>query len=212
MEAGSQNFNNDYSFKKTYDENEWNACIKYRTTFPKTDFRPYDIEQRNEKRRQLGINGNNPASTFIFQKDSLSELTKIQTGIWRRYTYLSDTLNYYSDKTLKEINCQATDNLVSERQFYQYKKLTEVIDGIKVFSSIKGSSQDTISLAAYNKRYCNFELERNYEMAKNIVEYLTKYNGKKIVVLTGFYHRYAILDLLRFKQMEYGFELKEFYE
>ena len=65
MEAGSQNFNNDYSFKKTYHENEWNACIKYKTYFPKADFRPYDIEQRNNKRKQLGINGNNPASTLI---------------------------------------------------------------------------------------------------------------------------------------------------
>ncbi|MEO8770216.1 MAG: hypothetical protein ABI402_09035 [Ferruginibacter sp.] len=121
IDAGSKNFNNDYSFKKTYDENEWNACIRYKTNFPKTDFRPYDIVQRNEKTKQLEINGNNPATAFIFQKDFSNELIKIQSEIWKRYTYLNDALNYYSDKTLKEINCQVTDNLVSERQFYQYK-------------------------------------------------------------------------------------------
>lgn len=212
MEAGSQDFNKDYTFKKYFDENEYNAILKYKSKFPKTNIRPFDIEHRNEKRKRLGINGDNKASYFIDKRDSLHLLSTDQAEIWNKFVLVAEKLDLYSDKSLKEINCSTTDNLVSERQFYQYKKLTEIINSIQEFNNIIGSPNDTISLKEYNNRFCNFELQRNFEMSVNITSYLKKYTDKKILVITGFYHRYAILDLLRYEQEKYDFELKEYYE
>ena len=49
-------------------------------------------------------------------------------------------------------------------------------------------------------------------MSKNILHFVREYHGKKIIVLNGYFHRYYLNSLIRPKEKELNFMLKEFYE
>jgi len=212
MEAGSSNFNKDGSFKNTFDENEWNACIKYIKMYPKTSFKPFDIEGRNEIRKTLGINGNNPFFDYVDLQDSLKKLSQHDKLILNRFRLLNLLCDTICDGSLKTINTIATDNILHERQFYIYHRFMEIANKMDTLKNIRLNNDSSISLFEYNKRWSNFELRRNFEMTENILRYISKYSGKKIVVLVGFYHRYSIVETLKLYQSKYNFRIKEYYE
>lgn len=212
MESDMTNFNSDFSFKKTYDENEWNAILNYKKNFKNTLFRPIEFEGRNDYRRQNGIQNTDPVWNEINVLDSLNTLSAKHKKIWKRFIELADALNELDNSSLKEINSNATANLVSERQFYQYQKLKEIVDENTEFSKLKieTATKESISLKELYKRYCYFEELRNRTIVDNILKWKSQYPSKKIVVLIGFYHKYFLVNELKWKQKEHNFELKEY--
>lgn len=213
MESDMTNFNSDFTFKNTYDENEWNAIVKYRNNFPTVLCRPIEFEGRNEYRKQNGIQNPDLVLNEINVLDSLNILSEKHKKIWLRFIELSNDLNELDNKSLKEINSISTENVVKERQFYQYQKLKEIADENEKFTKLKTQTvnKDSISFRELYDRYCYFEELRNRTMIENILKWKNKYPNKKIVVLTGFYHKYFLVNELKWKQKENNFELKEFY-
>jgi hypothetical protein len=214
MESDMSNFNSDFSFKKTYDENEWNAILKYKANFKNTLFRPIEFEGRNDYRRQNGIQNTDPVFNEINTLDSLNILSEKHKTIWNRFVQLSNSLNELDTSSLKEINLISAANLVSERQFYQYQKLKEIVDENDQFVKLKivTPTKDTISLRELYSRYCYFEELRNKTISNNILKWKAQFPDKKIVVLIGFYHKYLLVNELKWKQNEHNFELKEYYK
>ncbi|KIO52858.1 hypothetical protein [Flavobacterium hibernum] len=212
MESDMTNFNSDFTFKKTYDENEWNAVLKYKANFKNTLFRPIEFEGRNDYRKQNGIQNSDAVVNEINTLDSLNTLSIKHKKIWNRFVDLSNSLNELDNSSLIEINSIATSNLVNERQFYQYQKINEIVDENSEFAKlkIKTATKDAISFRELYKRYCYFETLRNRTIIDNILKWKTQYPDKKIVVLIGFYHKYFLVNELKWKQKEYNFELKEF--
>ncbi|WP_433835640.1 hypothetical protein [Flavobacterium anhuiense] len=212
MESDMSNFNSDFTFKKTYDENEWNAIVKYRANHKNTLFRPMEFEGRNAYRVQNGIQNTDAVFNEINILDSLNILPEKHKKIWNRYIELCYSLNEVDNSTLKDLNKTSTDNLVKERQFYQYQKLKEIVDENKEFSELKiKTSTDFISLQELYRRYCHFEELRNRTIIDNILKWKSKYPNKKIVALIGFYHRYFLINELKWQQEKHAFELKEYY-
>ena len=125
---------------------------------------------------------------------------------------MSNSLNELDNSSLKDINSISTENLVRERQFYQYQKLKEIADENDEFAKLKieTAAKDSISLRELYRRYCYFEELRNRTIINNILKWKEKYPDKKIVVLIGFYHKYFLVNELKWKQKEYNFELKEY--
>lgn len=212
MESDMTNFNSDFTFKKTYDENEWNAILKYKTNFKNTLFRPIEFEGRNNYRKQNGIQNSDAVVNEINTLDSLNLLSLKHKKIWSRFIELSNSLNELDNSSLREINSIATSNLVNERQFYQYQKLNEIVEENDKFIKLKieTANKDNISFRELYNRYCYFETLRNRTIVDNILKWKTQYPDKKIVVLIGFYHKYFLVNELKWKQKEYNFELKEF--
>ncbi len=212
IEADHHVFDEDYQFKKTYGGNEWNAILKYQELNPETKFRPFEIEGRNHLRKELGIYSE---AGFVYNKiydmDSLNQLTSDQSKIWRRSLFLSDSLAMIDSRSIQELNSEATDNLVEEKQFYQYKKIKEIVDEHSLFSDrkIPGSNGDSLTVKKYFELYSDFEQLRNHEMAQNVLKWTNETEDQKIVVLVGYYHRFALINELRFKQKESGFKLQE---
>jgi hypothetical protein len=212
MESDMTNFNSDFTFKNTYDENEWNAVIKYRNNFKNTLVRPIEFEGRNKYRKDNGIQNPDVVLNEINVLDSLNILREKHKKIWSRFIDLSNSLNESDNKSLKDINSVSTENLVRERQFYQYQKLKEISDENDEFAKLKveTASRDSISFRELYRRYCYFEELRNRTIIDNILKWKEKYPNKKIVVLIGFYHKYFLVNELKWKQKEYNFELKEY--
>ena len=214
MESDSTNFNSDFSFKKTYDENEWNAIVKYRENHKNTVFRPIEFEGRNKYRKQNGIQNPDIVLNQINLLDSLNQLSQKHKKIWNRFVELSNALNELDNNTLTELNTIATENLVRERQFYQYQKLKEIVDENEEFAKLKMETptKESISLRELYSRYCYFEELRNRTIIDNILKWKNKFANKKIVVLIGFYHKYFLINELKWKQNENNIELKEYHK
>lgn len=65
-------------------------------------------------------------------------------------------------------------------------------------------------LALFEKDYykrLNFHTKRDKAMISNILDYIEKYENTTIVVICGFFHRFAIINGLIGKQNKVDFEL-----
>ncbi|MEM6377931.1 MAG: hypothetical protein AAF705_06945 [Bacteroidota bacterium] len=211
LESDHSNFNEDYTFKRTYKENEWMAAVKYRKRYPSTLFRPMELEGRNRIRKALGINGNNPVFNHIYYQRK--RLSKEMRRDFRYSERLSKELQGFGEANLRTINSVSTDNLVEERQFYVYKKTLEIVNSYPLFEDILlEDNKVPMSAKEYHNKYCTFEERRNHAMSKNILKYVEAFKGKRILVMTGFYHRAELINYLRFEEELYDFRLKEFYD
>ena len=74
------------------------------------------------------------------------------------------------------------------------------------------TTNERVSYAEGYNRFCDFWDLRNQTMAKNIVTVVRNNPSKKIMVLTGYFHRYYLLEQLNKAKEKENFTLKEFYE
>jgi hypothetical protein len=208
-------------FNKTFDaqyrlmyaskENEPIAVSRYIALHPATKAGPFDFENRDTYRRSLGIK---QAQTQIEKLlDSLyihKQLNKRQTKIVKEYYGLTEDLNSYVNASAKSFNNVNTDNLARRRQHYQHREIKKVIDQRNEFIQrfVTTSSGVTISWREAYKNLSDFWDLRNKTMAQNIIRIANKYPGK-IVVLTGFFHRYYLLG--ETKQQAKHIQLNEFF-
>lgn len=213
FESDSSNFNSDFTFKNMYNENEFNAVSQYKTNYPNIYIRPYDIEGRNQYRIEMGIQ--NPGSVFslISELEKQNALSSDSKRYWDDFVMLSGQLDSCSNLDLQAINALSTDEIVGERQMYQYKKVREIVDNKVEFTKrfIKLNTNDSISLRTLYNRYTDFERQRENQMVQNILNMTQHFPNKKIVVLTGFYHRYYLVKGIQELKSNVPFELKEFY-
>lgn len=72
-------------------------------------------------------------------------------------------------------------------------------------------NQETISYQDGYALMCDFWDTRNKTMAKNIFDIANTHKGQTIVVLTGFLHRYYLIEQLK-KLNKGSYTIKEFYQ
>lgn len=216
MEADSSVFNNDFSFKKTFDENEYNAVIKYKKEKPNINIRPIEFQGRNSYRKKIGIYSE---AGVVFKKMNTLNNSKLFTDteqkIWNNFEYywtLSDSIN---KNNLKSLNEKSTDEIIDSLMLYQYIKLKQITENKDEFENagIIGSNKDTLSLKDYYSKWSEFEGNlRNNTLYENILEIIKDNPNNRIVVLVGYKHRFYILKKLKEKEKKYNFEIKEFYQ
>ncbi len=86
MEADSSVFNLDFSFKKTYDENEYNAVLEYKEKYPNTNIRPIEFEGRNEYRKVNGLySGASSTFKILNEINRANKLTQEEQIIWENF-------------------------------------------------------------------------------------------------------------------------------
>lgn len=209
LESDMSNFNDDYSLKRFYNELEWITMKNYVEKYPNTLVRPYEYEGRNTYRSEKGIQNVSDIYNKLYILNKRGRLTKEQSQTYNTFLSLVDSLNKVGKKSLSVINRFETDNLVYERQFYQYAKSLEIAKNIPYFSTKtkKTKSGEEITLLEKLKRYCHFETYRNKVMSNNILKWAKKYPGKKILVFTGFYHKVFLEQYLKWEQKNSNFTL-----
>jgi hypothetical protein len=127
--------------------------------------------------------------------DSLS-LLKEQISILINFEKLKDALD-----CPRAINSEAGDSIcaMQERISYtRFLKFTETVPELKQFKEYIISRQE-------------YEDKRNQTMAKNIIDYASEFQGKRIIVINGFQHRYYLRKELQQSQKQ-NFVLKEYWE
>lgn len=201
MEAESSVFNEDYTFRKMYDQNEFNSVKKYLAHHPNVQIRPIEFEGRNEYRKKIGIFSE--ADPVYRKMDELYQSKKLsdnESKMWYDFTKSWKKIDSLSNSNLNAINNSTSDKIVENTSHYQYIKLKKIIDTRSEFTNtnIIDSKNDSISLKDYFAKWSYFENDlRNKTMAENIGNIVQKNSNKKIIVLTGFKHRYSILKSLK---------------
>lgn len=207
-------FTKDFKFKEPSKENEQNASERYFAKHPETKIRPFEFEGRNEYRREKGIKqSENPTMRILDSLYSSGKLTESQQTIVSEYRRLTDQLNSFGYLSAINFNNPKTDSISKLRQYYQHYEIRKVINEQSIFSEkfVTTTKGEKVSYKQGYNAFCDFWDLRNKTMAKNIIGYAKKYPGKKIIVLTGYYHRYYLLEELK-KASNKKFEIKEFYE
>lgn len=214
FEVDSSFFTKDFKFKKNWDSNENIATVKYMNNH-NVQVRPYEFTGRNEYRIKIG---SRPTDSKTFHLlDSLYKnnlLHEKEQKIFKEFLDINDSLNTFAYLGAKAFNNKKTDSIAQIRQQYHYKELLKIINNHTIFSNTFYVKQnnDSISYAKGYKRASEFWDLRNQTMSKNILHFVNEFKGKKIVVLNGYFHRYYLNKIMRPKQKEQNFIIREFYE
>ena len=214
FEVDSSFFTNEFKFKKTWGSNENIATVKYMNNF-KVDVRPYEFTGRNEYRIKIGSRPTDSKASklldSLYRNNLLNDLDK---KTYETFLKVNDSLNSFAYLGAKAFNNSETDRIAKIRQEFQYKKLLNIMSEYPIFSNTyyKKNDNDSISYLEGYKKASEFWDLRNQTMSKNILHFVSEYDGSRIVVLNGYFHRYYLNLLIKPKQEEMGFVVKEFYE
>ncbi len=198
--------NRDYFFQllNTYKnkiEIEKPVVLKYLNKNPNCKVLPYEWALRDKFHREHQLLSA-PQKMFSAIRNLYKNgmLTTEQSSVWDTFIDLEINLNSINQQgNLIDFNSILTDSIVSQRQFYQYSKIKEIVDARAELTEYK-------ELANINKEYWDI---RNKAMAENILQHAESHQGKRIVVLNGFYHRYYLKEELQKAESISDFILKE---
>lgn len=196
VELEEQHFTNDFNFnfeKFPKDDilttNENIASYKYQQSNG-IQLRPFDINGRNKFYADENyFNRENQMfnEMLSLHKDNkLSECSKVDFDI------LLFALTSYSELTfnsMRELNSDVSTKFFALKNKADFELMISIIRKNKEL-------EKWLSFAELRKAFWD---ERNKVMAENIIKYAKEFEGKKIVVLVGNDHKYALIDLLEGK-------------
>ena len=126
-------------------------------------------------------------------------LSNQESKIMNDYDKISKKMyNLGNSKTVYDFNNPIADSIIRVRQEYAYNKIPQILktkelsDDLEKFLPVHMSYWDT----------------RNMAMVKNIVNHIKNNPNKRIVVLTGYFHRYYLIDELKKLEEELNFSVK----
>ena len=212
QEVDSSFLTKDFKYKSVWNENEVMATVRYVDKHPETLIRPFEFEGRNSYKSQRGISqAETPADKLLDSLFGTNELSRRHKKIVERYKKLTDSLVSLAHRSPYCLNNSRTDDLARQRQFYQHHKIRKIVNERKEFTErfVKTSNNELITLREGYNRICDFWDLRNKTMAKNIYKMMVLYPDKKMVVLTGFFHRYYLIEELR--KLNKNINIVEFY-
>ena len=182
-------------------ENEGLAIQKYLHWHPATAWQPFEWNRRNAYHRQYGIL-TKPDEVFrqLRHLQAAQQLASWQLRILTAYDSLSTRLNTLAQLPLDSLNTAAADSLAARRQRAQYQLIGKIVATHPALAKFR-------DFYRINEAYWGI---RNRAMARNIATWLARYPHKRLVVLTGFNHRYYLLRELRPRQRVLGFTLVEY--
>ncbi|MDJ0366400.1 hypothetical protein QMK33_14675 [Hymenobacter sp. H14-R3] len=182
-------------------ENEGQAIRKYVRWHPATVWQPFEWNRRNAYHRQYGIlTKPDEVMQRLRQLRATQQLAPWQLRSLHTYDSLSTHLNMLAQLPLDSLNTTAADSLAAHRQHAQYQLLGKIVAAHPALSEFRAFYQ-------INEAYWGI---RNRAMARNIAAWLVRYPHKRLVVLTGFNHRYYLLHELRPRQKALHFTLVEY--
>lgn len=182
--------------------NEIQAVLAYQQQHPGIKIKPAELEGRNTYRKNLGIYSE---AGFVFKKiDELQNQGKLSKqehddySLLDKYWILTEEI---AKQDLRTMNSVRSDKIVDSLMFYQYIKTKELVNNHDEFNEYKLISNrekaDTITFREYYNIWSDFEGNfRNEAIAKNVLKYHKENPTKKIILLTGFKHRFYVKKYL----------------
>ncbi|TDS05960.1 hypothetical protein [Sphingobacterium paludis] len=179
--------------------NEIIASNRYVDKKPQTLRFPFDFEGRNQYRKERGmVPTDNLAVQLIDSLFRTHRLTTEETSIYESFQSITSELINIASLSPENFNNTRTDSIAEKRQYYQYHELFKIIKNRKEFSERHVVKPDGTKISYRDgfRLMSEFWDLRNKTMAENIYKISKRYPYKRIVVLTGFLHRYYLIKEL----------------
>jgi hypothetical protein len=213
-ELDSSFFTKDFQFRESLSGNEAAASVRYIGKYPKTRMRPFEFEGRNKFRKEKGIRPTeNLAMSLLDSLYHAKALTSEQEALIKKKNTLLDSLKVKATKSPQHFNNSATDSICEMYSTNVYA-LVNVMNNRTEFATtfcIKPNGEK-ISYKDGFKLGADFWNLRNKTMARNILRLVEQNPNERIVVLTGFQHRYFLIQELKMLIQDKNIQIKEFYE
>jgi hypothetical protein len=168
----------------------------------KVKVRPYDIEGRNKffaEHNYFKLEGEFYGElNRLYNNNGLSAEAKLLFETLRALSAIRDS---FGSERPEVINSAACDTAIEKKQYYSFKgirKIIELTPALKAFDAF-GSLADS------------FWVRRNEEMVSNVVRHSKEFQGKKIVVLCGYEHRYYLTKRLKEQESKENFVVSEYW-
>ncbi|MBT2621209.1 hypothetical protein [Chryseobacterium sp. ISL-6] len=204
----------EYEKATEFKENEITASTQYFKKYPKTLRASFDFEGRNQYRKDKGmVPTDNLAVQLIDSLYKTKSLDAADTKIYESFINTTEELKKVAELAPKNFNNAENDKICEKRQNEQYHELTKITDKRPEFAKrfVTKPNGEKISYREGFKLMSGFWDLRNQTMAANIYKVAAQNPGKKIVILTGFLHRYYIIKQLK-KINDLKYVIKEFYD
>ncbi|WP_298761306.1 hypothetical protein [uncultured Psychroserpens sp.] len=175
------------------------VVLKYLKNNPDCMLLPYEWELRNKYHRKHKLRKRSKEMLNMvirLYRDSL--LTKDQSEIVHKFLNLNNTLLNIDNGTVKDLNNITTDSILKKRQHYVYKDIPEIAKERK----------ELVKYYDFIPIHMSYWDTRNKAMAQNILKQIQHNPNKTIVVLTGSYHRYYLIEELKQYESDYDFSVK----
>lgn len=176
------------------------VTLKYLEYNPDCILLPYEWELRDKYHRKYKLRKKSKALiNLVIGLYSNKQLTKEQTATIDRFLELNNVLTEIDrNATMTTINSLTTDSILKQRQHYIYYEIPEIAQKRKELFKY----YDFIPI------HMNYWDMRNKAMVQNILKQIQYHPNQVIIVLTGYYHRYYLIEELKKYETEYNFSLK----
>ena len=205
LELEAKHFTKDYDFdvsryalKDYLTTNENVASYAYKQKYG-TQLRPFDIEGRHEFYEKENYRGQENAlfkeMMSLYKSNQLPEDCKVD------FEVLLAALGSYSAlsfRSLQEANSDVATKFLALKNKVNFELMLSIVKRTKPLEKWVGFAQ-------LRKSYWD---QRNMAMAENILRYSTEFKGKKMVVLVGNDHKYALVERLK----QHKIAVKNYYE
>ena len=176
------------------------VALKYLKHHPKASVIGYEWEERDQFHFEHSYQKKSSellGKVLTFNKkgtlsDKESKIINDFLSIDKKY------FNIGNSKTIYDFNNPIADSIIRIRQEFVYNKIPKIL-------STKELSDD---LKEFIPIHANYWDTRNMAMVNNIIKQIKNNPNKKIVVFTGYSHRYYLIDELKKREEELGFSVK----
>lgn len=187
------------SFKKE-NKVESFVSLKYLKLHPESKVLGYEWEDRDQFHFKHNYKKNmNKLIGMAFKLNKNNKLSSEESKVMNEFSAINRKYyNLGNSKTLYDFNNRIADSIIRIRQAYVYNKIPEIIK----------TKQLSDNLKEFVPIHMNYWDTRNMEMVKNIIKQIKNNPNKRIVVLTGYSHRYYLIDELKKLEEELDFSVK----
>lgn len=211
IEIDSSKMNEDFTFKNLYNENEIIAVVRYKMNYPDVNLRPIEMNGRDTLRKKSGLYSE---ASLVFQNlnklNNENGFSESEKQIWNQFSNYWELSEEISNQNLIEINTEKSDLIIDSLMSYQYSHLRKIVDNNVLFSKngMVDAKNDTIKLKEYFNKWADFELKRNSVLGKNALKIINQNPQKRILILVGFKHRFAVRKFL----IQNNVQISEYYQ
>ena len=181
-------------------EIEGNMIHKFHRAFPNLIIKPFDVAlngHEREKNRKEFIKLEKEFEVAMSKAYENKEMSQYRANVHLTREQLHTQMSKRLYSVLQEFNTDSTIGITRQINTLEESHFKALVDSV---SSLQPFSKRVYQILEYLQL-------RDKVMVQQIQRYISAYSGRRIVVISGFFHRYYQIDHLAPKREEMNFRL-----
>jgi len=181
-------------------EIEGNMIHKFHRAFPHVIIKPFDVAlngHERDKNRKEFIQLEKVFEVAMSKAFNNKEMSQYRANVHLTREQLHTQMSKRLYSVLQEFNTDSTTEIIRQLKTLEENHFKALVDSVP---SLQPFSKRVYQILEYLQL-------RDKVMVQQIQRYISAYSGRRIVVISGFFHRYYQIDHLAPKREEMNFRL-----